>query len=175
MRRGQNVIYRGKHLTFLSRDGWEFVDRPGICGIVVIVAVTAENTLLLTEQHRPPVGRSVIELPAGLAGDTATESLTTAARRELLEETGYVARRLHQLCAGPPSAGVSSEVVTMYLATGLRRTGPGGGDGTERIRLHEVPLGSVDRWLRAKARAGLLVDPKVFAGLYFAGRPLRTR
>jgi ADP-ribose pyrophosphatase len=136
---------------------------------VVLVAVTAEGRLLLTEQHREPVGGPVIELPAGLVGDRpdeADEDLATAARRELLEETGYEARQIRPLAAGPPSAGLSSEVVTFLLAADLRRVGPGGGDEHEAITVHEVPLAGVPDWLAGQARAGRLVDPKVYAGLY---------
>jgi ADP-ribose pyrophosphatase len=136
---------------------------------VVLVAVTAEGRLLLTEQHREPVGGPVIELPAGLVGDRAGEAdedVLTAARRELVEETGYDARDLRPLAAGPPSAGLSSEVVTFVLAAGLRRVGPGGGDEHEAITVHEVPLGGVLDWLAAHARAGRQVDPKIYAGLY---------
>lgn len=169
----KKTLCRGKHLQFVVQDGWEYVDRPAISGIVVIVAKTPAGKLLLVEQHRPPVAAKVIELPAGLAGDVSgaeTEELIEAAKRELLEETGYSARKWQVLFAGPPSAGVSSEVVTFLTATGLRRVAKGGGEGKERIKVHEVPLSTVDSWLRKKQKRGVLIDPKVYAGLYFAQR-----
>jgi ADP-ribose pyrophosphatase len=163
------VLAEGRHLRLVRRRGWEYAERTNAVAIVVLVAVTAEGRLLLTEQHRVPVGGPVIELPAGLVGDRpgeADEDLVTAARRELLEETGYEAGAVRPLAAGPPSAGLSSEVVTFLLAGDLRRVAAGGGDEHEAITVHEVPLTTVADWLAAQARAGRLVDPKVYAGLY---------
>jgi ADP-ribose pyrophosphatase len=163
------VIGEGRHLRLVRRRGWEYAERTHAAAIAVLVAVTPAGRLVLTEQHREPVGGPVIELPAGLVGDRpgqGDEDLATAARRELEEETGYEAGEVRPLAAGPPSAGLSSEVVTFLLATNLRRVGPGGGDEHEAITVHEVPLAAVADWLAAHARAGRLVDPKVYAGLY---------
>jgi len=171
------VLAEGQHLRLVRRGGWEYAERVRGTGIVVIVAVTEDGRLLLTEQHRIPVGRPVVELPAGLAGDRvedAGEDLETAARRELLEETGYEAQAFERLTEGPPSAGLSSEVVTLLRAVGLRRVGPGGGDAHEAITVHAVPLGEVPGWLDAVARRGCLVDSKVYAGLYFAALPRQS-
>ena len=165
----RTLLAQGRHLRFVDEDGWEYVERNAVVGIAVIVAVTADGRLLLVEQYRPPVRQRVIELPAGLAGDEPgheTEELATAAARELLEETGYEAETMIELGSGPPSVGVSSEVVTFFRAEGLRRSGPGGGAGSESIVLHEVELDRVDTFLAEKTGQGLLVDPKVYAGLY---------
>jgi ADP-ribose pyrophosphatase len=115
--------------------------------------------------------RRIIELPAGLAGDSLEqfgEPLVEAALRELLEETGYSAGEMVLLTSGPPSAGLATEIVSFFLARQLRRTSAGGGDHQEDIVVHEVPLSEIDAWLKNKAAEGLLVDPKVYAGLYFA-------
>ena len=165
----RTVLAQGRHLRFVAEDGWEYVERNAVSGIAVIVAVTGEGRLLLIEQYRPPVRQRVIELPAGLAGDEPgheSEELAAAAMRELLEETGYQAETMIVLGGGPPSVGVSSEIVTFFRAQGLRRTGPGGGAGGESIVLHEVSLDRVDAFLAEKTAEGLLVDPKVYAGLY---------
>lgn len=154
----------------VSHGGWEACERVKAAGVVTIVAVTRDNRLVLTEQFRPPVGRRVIEMPAGLAGDVAGEeheALAEAARRELLEETGCSADAMEFLTAGPSSAGLTSEVITFFRAVGVRKTGPGGGDGSESIVLHEVPLAGIRGWLRDREADGLLVDPKVYAGLLF--------
>jgi ADP-ribose pyrophosphatase len=95
-----HVVAAGKYIELVRQNGWEFARRKGISGIVGIIAVTDDRKLVLVEQHRPPVGARVIELPAGLAGDAKgheKEDLADAARRELLEETGYVARRMERL------------------------------------------------------------------------------
>jgi ADP-ribose pyrophosphatase len=112
----------------------------------------------------------VIEWPAGLVNDKASqdaESMESAARRELLEETGYEADQLSYLASGPVSSGLSSEIITFYQALGVVKTGPGGGDASESIVVHEVPLKEADIWLYERERKGYLVDPKVFVGLYF--------
>ena len=83
-----------------------------------MVAVTAENELLLVEQYRPPPNARVIELPAGLAGDDdGAETLTDAARRELLEETGYHAGSLVKVAEGPASAGATGCVIARGRTT----------------------------------------------------------
>ncbi|HEX8911705.1 MAG TPA: NUDIX hydrolase [Humisphaera sp.] len=167
----ETSLFEGKYIRVVKQRNWEFVRRKGVSGIVGIVAVTDDGKLILVEQHRPPVGKDVVELPAGLAGDVAgseSEELATAARRELLEETGYEAERMEQVAAGAASAGLSDEVITLFRATGLRKTGAGEGDGHEQITTHEVPVAEVEAWLDRQVAAGKLVDLKVYAGLWFA-------
>jgi ADP-ribose pyrophosphatase len=157
----------------MSRNGWEFVEHPHIRGIVVLVAVTPARELLLVEQYREPLQRRVLELPAGMVGDHAggrDEPMEVAARRELLEETGYEAGRMTHLMAGPYSPGRSSDLYTFYLASDLCRVHEGGGDEHEDIVVHHMPLHGADAWLDRAAAGGLLLDAKIYAGLYFAGR-----
>ena len=97
--------------------------------------------------------------------DALREALKT------IEETGWDAARMDRLASGPPSAGVTSEVVTFLRARSLSRQGPGGGVDGEEIAVHEVPLDEVDAFLRAKEAEGALVDPKVWAGLFLLARP----
>jgi ADP-ribose pyrophosphatase len=73
------------------------------------------------------------------------------------------------LMAGPSSAGLTSEIVDFFLATGLKRVGPGGGDHQESITVHEVPLDIAPQWLAERAAAEILIDPKVYAGLFRVG------
>jgi len=166
----KELLYHGKHVDFVKVGNWEFTDRPGISGIVIIAAATAENELVLVEQFRPPVGKNVIELPAGLAGDipgSEKEPLEAAARRELREETGYEAGEMIYLTEGPPSAGITSEIITFFRATNLRWKGSNGGDADENITVHKVPLAEATGWLAEQIKDGKLVDPKVYAGLHF--------
>jgi ADP-ribose pyrophosphatase len=165
------IVADGKYIQLVRQDNWEFARRKGISGIVGVVAVTDGGKLVLVEQYRSPVRASVIELPAGLAGDAKGhegEDLADAARRELLEETGYEAKEVQRLAAGAASAGMTDEIITLFRATGLRKTGEGTGDETEDITVHEVPLADVVRWLAEQERGGKLVDLKVYCGLYFA-------
>lgn len=170
------TLKEGRYLRLVVEDGWEWAERVNATGIVVIVAVAPSGdgagNLLLVEQHRRPVGAQVIELPAGLAGDHGDESeaMATAASRELEEETGYRAQTMEPLFEGPVSAGMTTEYLHWFLARGLERIGPGGGDASEDIVVHEVPLEEVESFLEARQATGTLVDPKVFAGLYAARR-----
>ena len=160
--------YAGRYLSLLERDGWEFTSRSNASGVVVLVAVTDQREIVLVEQFRIPVGNKVIELPAGLVGDheDPDESILKAARRELEEETGFAAAQLELLMECPSSAGMSDEIVSFVLARGLRRVGPGGGDDSEDIQVHTIPLDRVDRWLQEQRATGKPMDPKIYAALY---------
>ena len=166
------VLAQGRYLTLVDDDGWEFITRRGITGVVVLVAITPARELVLVEQHRRAVGKRVVELPAGLVGDVAgreAESLATAAHRELVEETGFEARELVAIGAGPIAVGMSDEEVTFFEARGLTRVGPGGGDDSEDITVHVVPLAGLRVFLAERQSAGLAVDPKIYAGLFLVG------
>jgi ADP-ribose pyrophosphatase len=91
------------------------------------------------------------------------------AKRELLEETGYEAKKMVPLIKGPASSGLCAEIVFFFLAKGLVRKHAGGGDDTENIMVHEVPVSRAPKLLRAMEKKGRLVDPKVYAGLYLIG------
>jgi ADP-ribose pyrophosphatase len=163
------LLCEGKFLRVYKSGHWEYADRVGATGAVAIVAITEQDHLVLTEQFRIPVGKRVIELPAGLAGDVpgrSAEDLAEAARRELLEETGYQSDEMVCLASGPPSAGLASEIVAFFQAKGLHQVSAGGGEGHEQIQIHEVPIRGIAAWLRRKEEAGVLVDPKIYAGLY---------
>lgn len=163
------TVWEGKYLRVKVCGTWEYAERPNSPAGIVIIAVTPEGKLLLTEQYRVPMGKRVIELPAGLSGDDEYrgEEYVEAARRELLEETGYEAERWVQLAGGPPSAGLSNEQVVFFRGSNLRKTGTGGGHGAERIVVYEVSLNEVERWLIKREKEGVSVDPKIYAGLYF--------
>lgn len=162
--------YQGRYLRLLETDGWEFVSRRNRSDVVIIVAMTADHKLLLVEQFRTPVNARTIELPAGLVGDLpgqADEPLENAARRELLEETGYQAESLSLLHRGPTSAGLTDEQVVIFRADGLTRIDAGGGDASEDITVHAIELAALPAWLERQQHQGRLLDPKVYAALYW--------
>ncbi|MCB9664255.1 MAG: NUDIX hydrolase [Alphaproteobacteria bacterium] len=163
------IRWQGHHLAVREQQGWEYATRPHARGVVAIVALTEADELVLVEQHRRPVGARVVELPAGLVGDVPgaeAEGSLAGARRELLEETGYVATRWLLVADGPSSAGMCDERVDLWLARGLEQVGPGGGDATEDITVHRVALTEVSAWLASRRREGVLIDHKVLAALY---------
>ncbi len=162
-------VYSGHFMDLVKLGNWEYVTRKNLSGIVGIIPVTDDGKLVLIQQYRPPVGKDVIEFPAGLAGDIPGqehEAYELAARRELLEETGYEAQKMTFLFEGVISPGLSDELVTVFKATGLTKVSPGGGDESENIRIHEVPVGDVFDWLKEKQQQGCAVDIKLYCMLY---------
>ena len=162
------TVYEGQHLSMARRGHWEFATRNTKKPAVGIVAITDSQHVVLVEQYRPPVGRKVVELPAGLAGDIQgleNEALIEAAKRELLEETGYTANEWTELGSGYSSPGLTDESIVLFLASGLQKTGPGGGDESEDIVIHEMRVDEVSCWLAENNHSA---DLKLLAGLYLA-------
>lgn len=167
------VIGQGRFLRLMKRkdNGWEYVARSRVKGIVGVVLVTDAQELVLISHFNPPFQRGSIELPAGLAGDVEGkegESLPEAASRELLEETGYTAEKLEFLAVATTSPGLCTEIVNLYRARGVKRVAEGGGVDNENITVHHVPLASARQWLADKVREGNIVDMKIYAALGFA-------
>jgi len=165
------IMASGRYLRLVRQGRWEYAERPHTRGAVAVIAVTDDQELILVEQHRVPLGRACIELPAGLAGDLdddPDESFLHAAQRELYEETGYRAAQIEHLFPAVTSPGLTSESIDLYRATGLTRENEGGGIDQEDIRVHHVPLRQVDIWLQQRVNSGLAVDIKVYAAAALA-------
>ena len=175
----KKILWTGKFMSAVEityRDArgavrtWEALERVSIGGIVVMVAITPAGSVLLEKQFRPPLGRDVIELPAGLVDPG--ESMETAAKRELIEETGWSAKNLDFLAEGPISTGASTEVLRAFLCTGLEHVGKNGGDDNEIIEVIEVPLNDALEYLRNAQTQGTLVDLKVYGLIELAKKAL---
>ena len=164
------LIHAGKFLEFYKRGRWEFVKRSNAAAVVAIAALTDNDEVILIEQKRATLGeagRVVVEIPAGLVGDDhRDDSIEAAARRELIEECGYNAQQVVLHSHGPSSAGLCDEIISMVIATGLTKVGPGGGIGGEDITTYVLAYDDVDAWLAQRVDAGIYIDPKVFAALY---------
>jgi ADP-ribose pyrophosphatase len=157
------TLFEGNKIIVLERDGWEFVERKKGKSAAIIIARTADGKIVLVGQHRRPVDARVIDFAAGLVGDDGDEDAETTARRELEEETGYRCASLQRLASGPTSPGITSEIATFFLATGLERTG----EAEPEITVYEIAQDKIVEWLRARESEGVLIDVKVWAGLYF--------
>lgn len=169
----REILFEGRFVRLVRQDHWEWAERTNTACAVVVVAVTRQREIVLTEQYRIPLAARVVELPAGLVGDQphqAAEERLEAAQRELLEETGFVSENWRPLVEGPVSAGMSNERAALYLARDAWPAGRGGGDSSENIDVHVVPLDHAEEFLAARRSQGVLVDPKVYAGLYFASQ-----
>jgi ADP-ribose pyrophosphatase len=162
------TLYDGQWLRMMRRGRWEYAERTHGNGMaVIIVAVTPEDKVLFVEQFRVPLNARTIEMPAGLVGDDhATDTLESAARRELIEETGWQAGRVEVLLTGPTSSGMSSERIAFVRASQLRRVGEGGGVDGEDIVVHEVARSDAPGWLMRKHAEGYELDLKLWAGLW---------
>jgi ADP-ribose pyrophosphatase len=128
-------------------------------GSAVMMAVDDRKRILLVRQYRLPAGKYLWELPAGKVDDGETP--LQAARRELIEETGYRARKWEKLVSFYPSPGFVAERMTIYLATGLT-AGTATPMDDERIEA---------RWytrqeLAAMVRAGRIEDAKTIIGFH---------
>src|SRR5262245_13219912 len=115
-----------------GREPYYLLDLPDY---VAVVAVTAERRVLFVRQFRPVVQRYTIELPSGHV--EPNESPEDAGRRELLEETGFVAQRLERLGTLVPDVGRLANRMWCYFAADVK---PGAGivDREEGISVIEL-------------------------------------
>ena len=136
------------------------------------MAVDPDGAILLVRQWRTPAQRVLLEIPAGtLDVDEATgrvEDPDLAARRELEEETGYRAGRWQRLTSFWSAPGFTSELMHLYLATGLQPVHEGGlaPDEDERLELHPLPFDEAV----AMVERGELPDAKTIAGVLLVAR-----
>jgi ADP-ribose pyrophosphatase len=147
------TMWEGRFITAKKKGRWEYVSRSRGIRAAVILAVDAEDHVILVDQYRVPLGKRCIELPAGLVGDhddNADEDASVAAARELEEETGYHAGRMETVGEFFSSPGMVSESFTLFRARDLVKVGDGGGVDSEDIVVHRVPLsgiaGTVAQW-----------------------------
>jgi ADP-ribose pyrophosphatase len=153
----QEVLYEGKYLRMVNRYfktdigeeiAWETVERRNIYGkgAVVVVALTVGKELILERNWRAPLGSFIIQFPAGLC-DKEGEGEEEAARRELLEETGYRAERLIPIISAPLCPALTSTRATHFFAPKAKFIGEESRDATEEIEVLKVPVEKLDDFL----------------------------
>ena len=164
----KQTLYEGQWLRLVRIGHWESCERTHGQGMaVIVIAVTPADEVLFVEQYRIPLGARTIEMPAGLVGDDhAEDTLVDAARRELIEETGWSPGRVDVLLTGPTSSGMSNERIAFVRARDLVRVGDGGGVDDENIIVHAVPRAEAPAWLMRKRAEGFELDLKLWAGLW---------
>ena len=168
MGESRETLYEGEWLRLVRIGHWESCERTHAQGMaVIVIAVTQDDEVLFVEQYRVPLGARTIEMPAGLVGDDrAEDTLAEAARRELIEETGWSPGRVDVLLVGPTSSGMSNERIAFVRALDLTRVGDGGGVDNEDITVHRVPRADAPAWLMRKHAEGFELDLKLWAGLW---------
>jgi ADP-ribose pyrophosphatase len=130
-------------------------------GSIVVLAVEEHTTsplVLLERQYRHAAQSMMWEMPAGRIDEGEAE--LAAARRELLEETGYTARRWKKVLHFYVSPGFLDETMSIYLARGLR-PGIAQPEEDEKILTQFVPLLTAQRMIRQ----GLIRDAKTIVGI----------
>lgn len=161
-------VFRGKIInvkvdTVTLPDGRqterEVVEHPGA---VAVVALTEDEEVLLVSQFRYPVGEILLEVPAGKLepGEDPLES----AKRELAEETGFMANSWELLSVFYTTPGFSNEIMYLYLARDLSPDKKQA-DDDEFIELQQMPLKDAV----SKALSGHFKDAKTIAGILIAG------
>jgi ADP-ribose pyrophosphatase len=152
------VEWQGKYIRIVTRGGWEYVERCGGVGAVVILAET-EGKIILIEQSRVPLGgRICLELPAGLVGDEDDKGVEETAVKELEEETGFTAERIERLGQFFSSPGMVAEGFDLVRAHGVR---PCGTAAEEGIAVHLVERERIADFVDERRAAGVAIDVKL--------------
>ena len=158
-------IYSGKAVNFrvdtvrLPDGGTatrEFLDHPGA---VAVLPLFGNGDILLVRQHRYPVGKTTLELPAGKLHFSGDHPLRRA-RAELREETGYTAASLERIMSFWPTPAFSNEILHVFIARGLKAGSPSP-DEDEFITAERMPFDKV----RDLIRSGKIRDAKTIIAI----------
>lgn len=152
----QTETWRDPAGNQMTRDT---IDHPGA---VAILPFLSSKRVLMIRQFRTAVGSWIWEIPAGTL--EKGEKPLQCARRELIEEVGFAARKWKKLGTFWTAPGFCNEVMHVYRAWDLTPA-RGQADADEHIRVREMPIDEV----QAAARTGRLRDAKSLAALYLHG------
>jgi len=148
-----NRIYEGKIINLKvdevklpngNTSKRELVEHPGA---VALVAITKDNKIIMVEQFRKALERTIIEIPAGKIEKGEAPEVT--ALRELEEETGYTAEKLELIQSFSTSPGFADEVIHLYAAEGLTKSTSGAVlDEDEFVELLEVTVEEAEQLMK---------------------------
>ncbi|RDU34991.1 ADP-ribose pyrophosphatase [Neobacillus piezotolerans] len=148
-------IFKGKIISLQVEDvelpngktsKREIVKHPGA---VAVIAVTDDKKIVLVEQYRKAMERTLVEIPAGKL--EKGEDPAECARRELEEETGYECKEMEWLVSFYTSPGFADEIVHLYVAKGLSQKEDAAGlDEDEFVNVEEVALEEAIAYVREK-------------------------
>ena len=167
------VVYEGSFISVRkdsarmpdgSTSTREYITHPGA---VAILALLDNGNLVMERQFRYAPRQEFVEIPAGKI-DHGEDILATA-QRELLEETGYVAREWTHLTSAWPCIGFADERMEYFLARGLTHQERKLDDG-EFLEVIELSLQEAMEWVRR----GKISDSKTIVGLFWLEKTLNN-
>lgn len=168
----RDILYTGKvfdlivdHIEYPSGNKGirEIAHHPGGA---VAVPIFDDGKVMMVKQHRYPLGKYILELPAGKLNEGEDPEL--AARRELEEETGWIATKLTKLTSMYTTPGFCDEELHIYLAQGLQQSPDGHKreEGEFSMTIHTIPLADAVKMIERNE----LQDSKTIVGLLLAER-----
>jgi ADP-ribose pyrophosphatase len=146
----QKIIHRGKAVNFFVDEiilpngkhaTREYIDHPGA---VAVLAFVAKNKIILVEQYRHPVKQTTFEIPAGKLDKG--ESIIACVKRELQEETGFVAKHVKKICEFWPTGAFSNEVLHVFTADKLIKAKKAP-DDDEFLRSRVMDIKQALKWI----------------------------
>lgn len=166
--KNKNNIFRGRLLNLSTKNvclpngnniRLEIIDHPGAA---LIVPFLNSGEVIILKQFRPVVNKYLYELPAGTLGKN--ESVLSCARRELVEETGYCAKRIEKIGVIYPVPGYSTEKIVIFKAGGLAKV-------KAKKEMDEVIEASImpRKTLQGLFKKGQIVDAKTICALTLCG------
>jgi 8-oxo-dGTP pyrophosphatase MutT (NUDIX family) len=171
----QGFVWHLATAEFESPDGELFsrdiVRSPGAVGVLPLLFDSEGGaSVVLVSQYRPPYGRAIIEIPAGMR-DIEGEDTAEVARRELIEEAGLSAGSVELLTEIYPSPGMTDSVTTLYLATECTEVAHDR-QGPEEVHLEVLRVTLAEAI--AMLERGEICDAKSVVALLLADRRLRV-
>jgi ADP-ribose pyrophosphatase len=157
----QGRVFKLEQVQLLGPNGKKF-QHDVIChgGAAVIVPVLKNKFFLMVEQFRTAINGPLLEFPAGTL--EKGEPPLSCAKREIVEEAGYEAKRWKKLVSFYPAPGISTELMHIFLATDLHPK-QGVPDSDEFLKLKIVPIKELERSIRL----GKIKDGKTIVGFYY--------
>ncbi|NLL29550.1 MAG: NUDIX hydrolase [Clostridiales bacterium] len=153
------LMYKGNFLEFRNLEvelpngkesSRDVIRHPGACGII---AFLDDENIILVEQFRMALNKVLLEIPAGKLDKG--ESIEACARRELKEETGYIAGNMEFLGAIAPAPGFCDEIIYLYKATNLTL----GSKDEDEDEFTNVKIMNINR-VKEKIKSGEIIDGK---------------
>jgi ADP-ribose pyrophosphatase len=157
----QARLFRLKAISMKAPDGHRFrheiIEHPGAA---VIIPITKDNEFVLVKQYRTAVKKAIWEFPAGTL--EPGENPLCCAKREIIEETGFEAKRWQKLGSFYPAPGISTELMHIFLASELVPAEMSH-DRDEFIERHMIS----SRDLQKMILNGMIVDAKTIIGFFY--------